>query len=372
VRDLRESYPSTSKRLTAYSFLLRTGTVSCDATHLGFTELCLKYLSLPAFSHAGLDDQIRKHSRTGSFAFFEYALSSWTVHLEYTLDKHDASVSPPASLERVLQAFFQMHWMPAKRQTRSPQRIKDLADRINHFGESAKIKASLSSMHCLMSTNLPDMKAVYTLDLLSFLTRVRAIIEDLSTQPDIGFEMRQFYGQQLYKCPRIYCRFFHEGFANLAERNSHVERHDRSHLCKVTGCLYATLGYPKADDLTRHEKVAHPDITTDEDFSTLLDAGTQVDGDTQVDGSASENSLVGHAQDTQRSTEAPEYPDRFYCDLCPKQFTRAHNLRSHVGTHTDERPFVCTVCGKSFARQSDRKRHEALHGGEKPSPVKDP
>jgi uncharacterized Zn-finger protein len=51
--------------------------------------------------------------------------------------------------------------------------------------------------------------------------------------------------------------------------------------------------------------------------------------------------------------------------MCPKKFTRAYNLRSHLRTHKDERPFVCTVCGKAFARQHDRKRHEGLHSGEK-------
>jgi hypothetical protein len=55
----------------------------------------------------------------------------------------------------------------------------------------------------------------------------------------------------------------------------------------------------------------------------------------------------------------------FQCSLCPKQFTRAYHLRSHLRTHTDERPFVCMFCGKAFSRGYDRKRHEGLHSGEK-------
>ncbi|KAH8697158.1 hypothetical protein BGW36DRAFT_358963 [Talaromyces proteolyticus] len=68
---------------------------------------------------------------------------------------------------------------------------------------------------------------------------------------------------------------------------------------------------------------------------------------------------------TSESRRTQKHPATFQCTLCPKRFTRAYNLRSHLRTHTDERPFVCTVCGKAFARQHDRKRHEGLHSGEK-------
>lgn len=69
--------------------------------------------------------------------------------------------------------------------------------------------------------------------------------------------------------------------------------------------------------------------------------------------------------DSGSARRAQRHPATFQCTLCPKKFTRAYNLRSHLRTHTDERPFICTVCGKAFARQHDRKRHEGLHSGEK-------
>lgn len=72
-----------------------------------------------------------------------------------------------------------------------------------------------------------------------------------------------------------------------------------------------------------------------------------------------------NASPSHQSARVQKHPANFQCHLCPKKFTRAYNLRSHLRTHTDERPFVCTVCFKAFARQHDRKRHEGLHSGEK-------
>ncbi|KAL4997178.1 hypothetical protein BDV10DRAFT_95031 [Aspergillus recurvatus] len=85
----------------------------------------------------------------------------------------------------------------------------------------------------------------------------------------------------------------------------------------------------------------------------------------------SRNYILGLADPQRPGSSNPDskrvqkHPATFQCHLCPKRFTRAYNLRSHLRTHTDERPFVCTVCGKAFARQHDRKRHEGLHSGEK-------
>lgn len=205
-----------------------------NAAHVSLTELCLDYLSLPAFSHAVHDDQVREYSLMGTYAFFDYALASWTSHLEHALETCDLSASLPISLTQKLKTFFDMHWKDAKRQTRPTKQVRQLTDRIAHLETRDKIRSSMSSMHCLMTTNISDLESVYTDDLFSFLARARAVIESLALQPESMSEVCRFYGQEVYKCPRVYCRSFYEGFATMPQRDSHLERHDRSHHCLGT------------------------------------------------------------------------------------------------------------------------------------------
>lgn len=88
-------------------------------------------------------------------------------------------------------------------------------------------------------------------------------------------------------------------------------------------------------------------------------------GRSRSNSSHSRDYILELAAPTTNNKRVQKHPSTFACHLCDKRFTRSYNLRSHLRTHTDERPFVCTVCGKAFARQHDRKRHEALHSGEK-------
>ncbi|KAK9463465.1 uncharacterized protein V1516DRAFT_667837 [Lipomyces oligophaga] len=79
-------------------------------------------------------------------------------------------------------------------------------------------------------------------------------------------------------------------------------------------------------------------------------------------GNASRDYILDLAAPT-RGERQPKNPANYACTLCSKRFTRGYNLRSHLRTHTDERPFKCSFCNKAFARQHDRKRHESLHSG---------
>lgn len=53
------------------------------------------------------------------------------------------------------------------------------------------------------------------------------------------------------------------------------------------------------------------------------------------------------------------------CPYCDTEFTRHHNLKSHLLTHSQEKPYLCQECKLRFRRLHDLKRHGKLHTGEK-------
>lgn len=68
---------------------------------------------------------------------------------------------------------------------------------------------------------------------------------------------------------------------------------------------------------------------------------------------------------TRQGTKSPS-SKKHRCPYCATEFTRHHNLKSHLLTHSQEKPYVCSTCQSRFRRLHDLKRHTKLHTGERP------
>jgi hypothetical protein len=166
------------------------------------------------------------------------------------------------------------------------------------------------------------------------LARNRQLIEGLpssNTYSSFGQtrDLDSFYGEKRYKCPKLTCFYFHEGFKDAKSRIAHINRHDRPFNCTSPDCSVVEFGFSSNRDLEKHMRFFHPEIS---DQANSFAAAAAVPAKTS-----------------------------WRCHFCDKRFTRKFHLQSHILSHEGKRPFTCPECGKSFTRRNDCKRHEKIH-----------
>lgn len=170
--------------------------------------------------------------------------------------------------------------------------------------------------------------------LASAMTTVRSTLEEISSDKSLSSETRDklgtLYGDRLFKCSKINCFYFHEGFKYESTRDDHVRRHDRPFSCTEPDCIAAEFGFGSQRDLEQHKAKFH----------LVPEAKAEMFKDIKPE-------TVSHA--------------KYDCVTCGKSFVRLSILKDHKLTHTGQKPHECSRCGKAFTRKNDCQRHEKIH-----------
>lgn len=307
--------------------------------------LSLAYLAFPEVDKERSDDDIAADLRRGIYAFYDYASACWAVHLQAGISSSDQGDRFSLLLE-TLEPFIELHWSSTPKSLKVSAKVqaslylvnaKAPPEFYNRISQAVEWSRKQLGPHCVGPTEDE------ALDLWQVTRKIRSVLEDLHIRslPETEVQiLRQFYGSNWFKCPRISCHYYHQGFSTADKRKNHVDRHERPFLCVFDGCQMKLFGCPTEDELKKHVLNWHG-----------IDA---FDGKEYP------------APPKSQGPSTAKNPATFRCPSCPnKWFTRKANLDSHLRTHNNIRPYNCGVCGETFTRKSDCDRHEKGHGDKK-------
>ncbi|KAI0971965.1 hypothetical protein F4678DRAFT_430685 [Xylaria arbuscula] len=315
------------------------------------------YLSLPqmGMKDQTVDEDIHLHLINGIYAFYDYASACWAMHLQDGIINLKVG-SELAQLLEALEVFIEVHWSPTHKPLPDLKRIRISLDSAKTSDSFDKIVYAVGWARRQSSRYGHGPSPDEALDLWHVTNRIRSVLEISNKAQVSNFEeeeeeeekeqqqqLKSFYGPKWFKCPRVNCLCYYQGFSTSEQRQHHLNKHDRPFLCHIPGCQMGVFGYATGSELRRHLLKYHG-----------IDGFDDASDDEYPDPPKQQTAATSKSEATYR------------CMLCDKKFTRNHNLKIHLTSHAGlKKPYTCDVCGMEFTRKFDCDRHEKVHGEKK-------
>ncbi|KAI1849790.1 hypothetical protein JX266_004739 [Neoarthrinium moseri] len=340
---------------TASEYILDSQFVSKVEVEFDLALLCMQYLTFPCFERSITRPTRKNFAKEGFYAFQDYAVSKWFYHIAqvvrmsrdvFSVDKgkaerftkilddfihrfHESIEDDEVSQEDTSGSSLSIRTNPKEIEEHAKAECKDVEEATFHpILLHLWIHISRHQKKNIEERNKPSLE-----EMEEMLSENRNVIEELvaNATGDEASDLTEYYGKNVFKCPRTHCDYFYEGFEDVNKRDHHINRHDRPFECTVPGCQIGGAGFISNKDLDRHKKNYHMGVSD-------------------------EPAAFPQLSNKKKSNEA-----RFPCEICGQRFTRKINLTGHTRSHFGERPYGCQNCGKKFTRVNDLRRHEKLH-----------
>jgi hypothetical protein len=249
-------------------FLIDEDYITTDADEI--TRLCLGYFNLRCLNPEITEEDINAFAMKGSYAFLDYAVQHWMDHLEKW-------VAQPPSAESIAQMSVFLGKFPKRYELKAALQLRELMSRtkrLSPFSTYPFVCKLVSAIYTWKQGGyLIEAANQVSLSLMEMVFRVRRVLEHMATSSARDGALRKrllnLYGPRIYKCDRLDCMFFHEGFLNKQHRDQHVTNHQKPFLCAHSGCPFMTLGFVSAERLDQHISRYHNHANVGQDSSNL-------------------------------------------------------------------------------------------------------
>ncbi|OCL11999.1 hypothetical protein AOQ84DRAFT_421718 [Glonium stellatum] len=235
---------------TASFYIIDSGYITRFSAEYTMMLPCLHYLTFECFEEHEGDDKRSWFAVEGYYAFQDYAVAHWADHLVALLEpSRDTSINQLDDHKAISGAFVIF----------TDRFHADLA--VSSFDENSSLNCDqFQSLECFpiictlwthvksFKTLLDDRRDEVSLPSLGrTLRKNRKILEDISKSVAENTNemaaLQSFYGAHWFKCSKLSCYYFHEGFGSEFSRQAHYDRHDRPFRYEEDNCPAAAIGF---------------------------------------------------------------------------------------------------------------------------------
>lgn len=260
-------------------------------THRKIAIACITYLGFDCFNQSLHDHEIEANVLNGEYALQDYAEVNWFHHCKVGISlaiSKDQCSELADSVSRFIQlrgGIDSLGQWDNRTMSKSSfailrKQYPDLSNLLMEL-ENTSSTGPPGAREYQLILNISSggrLTGIKQLQLFETSRRIREIFETTiaslwtSSNKECFYELKQFYGEQLFKCPHIECTISSVGFTSYAKAVKHKKVHQREFRCEDQSCGHLQVVFSSLEDLNEHVTAFHSSESTQLSTAPTSDA----------------------------------------------------------------------------------------------------